>query len=142
MGKQELDNLVKIGNLKSEAVSRQEFTGMLESARIRLTDSQNESLAPDSRFDLAYGAAHRLALAALRHQGYRSENRITVFQTLVHTLGTEKADVQIFLKAHNERNLAKYEGRMEIDGRLLVELIDRALRLQVAVGALELPATE
>ena len=95
---------------------------MLNSARRRLVDAQNDSLDPDSQFDLAYGAAHRLALAALRHQGYRSENRITVFQTLVHTLGSDNADVQIFLKAHNERNLAEYEGRMEIDEGLLVDL--------------------
>jgi hypothetical protein len=115
MGKQELDNLVQIGRLKTELPSRAEFEGMLASARVRLADSQNESIDPDSQFDLAYGAAHRLALAALRLHGYRSDNRITVFQTLVHTLGTDSADVQIFLRAHNERNLAEYEGRMEID---------------------------
>jgi hypothetical protein len=80
----ELDNLVRINRLKAEPVSRGEFTCMLRSARIRLADAQNQSLDPDSQFDLAYGAVHRLALAALRHQGYRSENRITVFQTLVH----------------------------------------------------------
>lgn len=68
MGKQELDNLVRIQKLKTEAASRKEFTGMLDSARTRLADAQNESLNPDSQFDLAYGAAHRLALAALRHQ--------------------------------------------------------------------------
>jgi hypothetical protein len=66
VGKQELDNLVKIRRLKAEAASRKEFDGMLRSARTRLSDAQNESLDPDSRFDLAYGAAHRLALAALR----------------------------------------------------------------------------
>jgi hypothetical protein len=123
MGKQELDNLVRIQKLKVEAASRKEFEGMLASARTRLADAQNESLDPDSQFDLAYGAAHRLALAALRHQGYRSEDRITVFQTLVHTLATNKADIQIFLRTHNERNLAEYEGRMEIDRTLLVDLI-------------------
>src|SRR5258708_39919160 len=104
---------------QTEPGSRREFAGMLNSARTRLADAQNESLDPDSQFDLAYGAAHRLALAALRHQGYRSENRITVFQTLVHTLGSDSADVQILLRAHNERNLAEYEGRMEIDEGLL-----------------------
>jgi hypothetical protein len=86
MSKEELDNLVRINWLKSEPGSRGEFGRMLSSARTRLVDAQNESLDPDSQFDLAYGAAHRLALAALRHQGYRSENRIMVFQTLVHTL--------------------------------------------------------
>ena len=115
---------------------------MLNSARTRLADAQNESLAPDSQFDLAYGAAHRLALAALRHQGYRSENRITVFQALVHTLGSDIADVQILLKAHNERNLAEYEGRTEIDEGLLADLIRCAKKLETALARLDPPADE
>ena len=107
MGKQELDNLVRINRLKVEPGRRAEFDGMVSSARTHLRDSQNDSIDRDSQFDLAYGAAHRLASAALRQQGYRSEDRITVFQTLVHTVGSDKADVQVFLKAHNERNLAE-----------------------------------
>jgi len=87
MGKQELDNLVKIGRLKVDSPTRSEYAGMVTSARKRRVDAQNEALDPDSQFDLAYGAAHRPALAALRREGYRSEDRITVFQTLVHTLG-------------------------------------------------------
>jgi len=142
MSKQELENLVRINQLKSEAGSRSEFAGMVKSARTRLADAQNESIDPDSQFDLAYGAAHRLALAALRQQGYRSENRITVFQTLVHTLGSDKADIQIFLRAHNERNLAEYEGRMEIDERLLADLIRCTKKLETAVEKLDPPAAE
>jgi len=115
---------------------------MVNSARTRLADAQNETLDPDSQFDLAYGAAHRLALAALRHKGYRSENRITVFQTLVHTLGSDKSDLQIFLRAHNERNLAEYQGRMEIDQGLLADLIRCAKRLEIEVGKLALPVRE
>ena len=142
MGREELDNLVKIHRLKAEAATRKEFDGMLGSARTRLTDAQNDSLDPDSRFDLAYGAAHRLALAALRHQGYRSEDRVTVFQTLVHTLGTDNADIQVFLKAHNERNLAEYEGRMDIDEKLLAELIRSTKKLEAAIAKLTPPAAE
>jgi hypothetical protein len=142
MSKEELDNLVRINRLKTEAASRREFAGMVSSARTRLVDAQNESLDPDSRFDLAYGAAHRLALAALRHAGYRSENRITVFQTLVHTLDSDRSDVQIFLKAHNERNLAEYEGRTEIDEGLLTDLIRCTRKLEMAVGKLDPPAGE
>jgi hypothetical protein len=136
---QELDNLVRIGRLKTEPASRSEFVGMVNSARTRLVDAQNESLDPDSRFDLAYGAAHRLALVALRHKGYRAENRITVFQTLVHTLDADKPDLQIFLKAHNARNLAEYEGRMEIDEALLADLIRCTKKLEAAVGKLDPP---
>lgn len=76
MSKIELDNLVKIGVLKREPVSRNEFDGMVSAARRALNDAQNTSLDPDSQFDLAYGAAHRFALAALRQYGYRSENRL------------------------------------------------------------------
>jgi hypothetical protein len=140
MSKAELENLVRIRQLKAEPPARNEYLGMLAAARSRLKDSQNQDLDPDSRFDLAYGAAHRLALATLRREGYRSENRITVFQTLVHTLGTSAADVQIFLRAHNERNLAEYEGRMEIDEKLLADLIRRTKALEATVAKLDPPA--
>jgi hypothetical protein len=142
VGKQALDNLVKIHKLKAEAASQKEFDGMLASARMRLADAQNKSLNSDSQFDLAYGAAHRLALAALRHQGYRSEGRITVFQTLVRTVGTDTVDIQVFLRAHNERNLAEYEGRMEINEKLLADLIRCTKKLDAAVGKLAPPAAE
>jgi hypothetical protein len=142
MSKEELDNLVWIKKLKIEPGSRAEFDGMVGSAGKRLADAQNESLDPDSRFDLAYGAAHRLALAALRQQGYRSQDRITVFQTLVHTVGADKTDIQIFLKAHNERNLAEYQGRTEIDERLLADLIRCTKKLETAVEKLAPPAGE
>lgn len=142
MSKAELDNLVGIGKLKLEPASRAEFDGMVSSARTRLTDAQNEGLDLDSRFDLAYGAAHRLALVSLRHLGYRSGDRITVFQTLVHTVGTDKADIQIFLRAHNQRNLAEYEGRTDFSPQLLADLIRCTKTLQAAVAKLDPPAEE
>ena len=143
MTKRELDNLVKIGQLKSEPGTRAEFDGMVASARKRLADARNESLAPESRFDLAYGAAHGFALAALRQKGYRSENRYTVFQALVHTVeGLDPVAVRIFAKCHNERNLAEYEGRMEIDRRLLADLIRCTKKLAAAVGKLDRLADE
>jgi hypothetical protein len=140
MGKQELDNLVSIKKLKREPASGAEFDGMVSSARKRLADAQNHSIDTDSQFDLAYRAAHRLALAALRQQGYRSEDCITVFQTLVHTVGSDRTDVQIFLKAHNERNLAEYEGRTEVDLQLLKDLIRCTKTLEAAVKKLVPPA--
>jgi hypothetical protein len=141
MTNQQLDNLVKIGQLKSEPATRAEFDGMVDSAKKRLADARNESLASESRFDLAYGAAHGFALAALRQKGYRSENRFTVFQALAHTVdGLDSAAIRIFSKAHNERNLAEYEGRTEVDEQLLRDLIHRATELQKVVLALDPPA--
>jgi hypothetical protein len=143
MSKEELDNLVKIGQLKTEPGTRAEFDGMVGSARKLLNNARDESLASESRFVLAYGAAHRLALAALRQKGYRSENRITVFQALAHTVeGLEPADLRVFVKSHNERNLADYEGRTEVDERLLTDLIRCTTKLEAAVLALDPPAEE
>jgi hypothetical protein len=142
MSKPELDNLVRIGRLNAEPPSRNEFVGMVESAKTKLIDAQNADLDPDSQFDLAYGATHRLALAALRHAGYRSENRVTVFQTLAHTLGTAAADIQIFLRAHSERNLMEYQGRMDVDAQLLADLIRCTKTLQGHVEKLGPPAED
>jgi hypothetical protein len=143
MSKPELDNLVKIKRLKAEAPSRAEYTRMLDSASKRLVDAQNADLDADSQFDLAYGAAHRFALAALRREGYRSDNnRLTVFQTLAHTVGTTNADLQVFLRAHAERNLAEYEGRTEIDAGLLTELVRCTKELESKVSKLDAPEND
>jgi hypothetical protein len=55
-------------------------------------------------------------------------------------LGSDIADVQIILKAHNERNLAEYEGRLEIDEGLLADLIRSTKKLVTAVAKLDPPA--
>lgn len=128
--------------LKREPPARTEFDGMVSAARRALKDAQNTSLDPDSQFDLAYGAAHRFALAALRRHGYRSENRVTVFQELIHTVGAERGDLQVFLKAHAERNLAEYQGYMEIDKKLLADLLRCTKTLAAAVAKIPPPTDD
>lgn len=88
----------------------------------------------ESRFDLAYNAAHALSLAALRWQGYRSENRYQVFQCLAHTLKLEP--LQWRSQAHNKRNLAEYEGGLDVDEALLDALIRSAQVVLNGVTAL------
>lgn len=140
MSLKELDNLVKIGRLKAEPGTRAEFDSLVDSARKRLADARNESLSSESRFDLAYNAAHAFALAALRRHGYRPENRYVVFQALAHTTGLDAKIWRVLARCHNERNLVEYEGRSEIDGQLLTDLIDCTTRLEAAVAALDPPA--
>lgn len=140
MGKQELENLAKLGHLKREPPARAEFEGMVKAARKFLVDAQKETLAPESRFDLAYGAAHRFALAALRLSGYRSENRYMVFQALTHTVNLDPAIMRLFSKCHDVRNLAEYQGHTGVDEQLLKELIRHTTDLEKAVLALKPPA--
>lgn len=118
-----LNNLVKTGQLKKEPFNQQEFTGLLHSGKTRLTDACNTTLAIESRFDLAYNAAHALALAALRRQGYRSGNRYLVFQALPHTLGVGQEVWRVLAKCHDCRNLAEYEGNLEINVQLVNDLL-------------------
>jgi hypothetical protein len=140
MSDQELENLVKIKKLKTEACPRKEFDGYLKSGKNRLADAHNDELSDDSRFDLAYSAAHAYAIAALRRKGYRSDDRYIVFQALPHTVGLEAAKMRVFSDAHNERNLAEYQGRTEIDKKLLVELLAATDELEKIVTALDPPA--
>jgi hypothetical protein len=119
-----LDNLSGPGKpLKAEAPDAQELAGLLRSGSARLNDARNTTLALESRFDLAYNAAHSLSLAALRRMGYRSGNRYIVFQVLPHTLGMTPAVWRVLDKCHSTRNLGEYEGLLEVDERLVADLI-------------------
>lgn len=73
MPSDQLENLVKVRQLKPESPSEKDISGLIKSGLARLKDSKNESLSIESRFDLAYNAAHALSLAALRKAGYRSK---------------------------------------------------------------------
>jgi hypothetical protein len=88
----ELENLVAIGKLRHETFSQAEFEGLVQSGAARLADARKQELALESRFDLAYNAAHALALAALRRAGYRSGNRYVAFTALAHTLGVPASE--------------------------------------------------
>lgn len=68
-----LANLAHIGKLKAEPPDRCERANLLRSAEVRLQDARQSMLSIESRFDLAYNAAHAAALCALRLHGYRSE---------------------------------------------------------------------
>lgn len=135
----QLDNLVKIGKLKVEPAERAEFEGLVRSGRARLKDARNDKLAAESRFDLAYNAAHALALAALRWHGYRSDHRYLVFQCLEHTLGMAKEKWRVLDRAHTKRNAAEYEGEMDVDAELLAALIRAGGELDELVGKLGVP---
>lgn len=132
-----LDNLVKIGQLKLELSDKNEFDGMVASAEIRLNDAKLGGLSQDGKFTLAYGAAHALSLAAMRWHGYRSENRYLVFQCLEQTLGLETAKWRVLDQCHKRRNIAEYEGHLEIDSQLLNELIEITTELLVLVKELD-----
>ena len=135
----ELANLLRIGKIKAEPPHARELAGLLASGERRLMDAQRVDLAFDSRFDLAYNAAHALALYAMRRLGYRSDNRYLVFQALPHTLGLPASQWRVLARAHEQRNQAEYEGHLEHDDQLLVDLLAAAGHLLAAINKLPKP---
>lgn len=119
-----LERLAGPGNvLGKEAPDAKEFDGLVRSGLARLKDAENEGNSVESRFDLAYGAAHALCLAALRHHGFRPSKRYIVFQVLRDTLGLGPEVWRVLSKCHDMRNRTEYEGALDVDERLVADLI-------------------
>jgi hypothetical protein len=136
MSHPQLDNLVRIGKLKAEPAAAAELNGLVGSGIRRLDDSAREELSLESRFDLAYNAAHALALAALRYRGYRSESRYLVFQCLQHTIDLPQQQWRVLDQAHRKRNLAEYEGDVDVDEQLVAALLRVAREVATRVSSL------
>lgn len=132
----ELERLVEIGQLERLRPTQSEVEHLVSSGTARLNDASNDELSDESRFDLAYNASHSLALAALRHFGYRSKNRYVVFQALEHTVGLPTAKWRVLAKAHDKRNIMEYEGEGDIDRQLLSEMITLANEIELLVAKL------
>ncbi len=122
--------------LKAEPPDAKEFAGLLRSGKARLQDAGARNLALESRFDLAYNAAHALCLAALRWRGYRSSNRYIVFQLLPHTLGLGPEVWRVLAKCHQIRNLGEYEGDMNLNERIVTDLITACQLVSAKVSGL------
>ena len=131
-----LENLARIGQLKVEPRNNAEVQRMLDMARTRLTDAQISNLSAEGRFSSVYNAAHVAALAALRWHGYRSENRYTVFQCLTHTLNWPTHQWRALDMAHQKRNLAEYEGYLEIEESQISQLCALVTELIEDVAAM------
>lgn len=122
--------------LRAEPPDAAEFVGLLRSGAARLADAGLTTLSLESRFDLAYNAAHALSLAALRWHGYRSGNRYLVFQLLPHTLGLGPEIWRVLDKCHQLRNLGEYEGDLNIDERIVTDLLGASRAVAASVRAL------
>lgn len=129
-----LENLCGPGKpLNQELLDQTEFNGLVRSGRARLQDAQNTQNALESRFDLAYNAAHALCLAALRQLGFRAQHRYIVFQVLPHTLGLGPEVWRVLDKCHNQRNLAEYEGMLDVDESLVNGLLEATASVLQAI---------
>lgn len=117
------ERLSRNKDLAAEPPDAKEFDGLVRSGIARLADAESAALSLDSRFDLAYNAAHALCLAALRHSGFRSSKRYVVFQVLPDTLELGPEVWRVLAKAHSLRNQSEYEGVVDADEGLVRDLL-------------------
>ena len=135
-GTSNLANLARAGQLAAEASSAGEIGRLLKGAADQLRDSRGSSLSSPSRFVLAYGAAHALALAALRAEGYRpvasKGHRKVIFQVLGASADAPRELWLALDRYHDRRNAAEYEAAppaSEAEAKDLVELTAKLQRL-------------
>ena len=135
-----LENMIGPGQaLVREPPDAREFQGLVRSGQARLKDAANSANSIEGRFDLVYNAAHALCLAALRWHGYRPSNRYIVFQVLPHTLGLGPEVWRVLAKGHEIRNLGEYEGELNVEERLISDLLTAGQKVADAVVKLSIP---
>ena len=77
-----------------------------------------------------------MSLAALRHHGFRSANRYIVFQVLPHTLGLGPEVWRVLAKCHEIRNQGEYEGALNVDERIVADLVDACAKVAARLETL------
>jgi hypothetical protein len=124
-------------SLSAEPPDVKEFEGLKRAGLARLRDAGNRQNSLEGRFDLAYNAAHALCLAALRYRGFRAGNRYIVFQVLPHTLELGPEVWRVLAKGHEIRNLGEYEGDLNIDERIVADLITACSAVAAKLDSLD-----
>lgn len=65
-----------------------------------------------------------------------------MFQVLPHTLGLGPEVWRVLAKCHEIRNLGEYEGNLNIDERLVTDLIVACGKVADKLAALPVPSAE
>lgn len=135
--KARLRTLIDRRLLHEEPGAAAEIQGLLTSAHAFLADARRIENSQATRFNVAYEAAHALALAALRACNLRPAqgpgHRAIVFNILDSTTTAATATYVPLIKAHDKRNKLTYDGLSTFSGAELDELIASATALEKLV---------
>lgn len=128
-----LENLLKIGQLKTHPPNAEEIERLLSAAQRNLRDARVSSISAETRFDAAYKTIMQSALAALMMHGYRPDtnrpdHHMTVVQSLPLTIGLDTKRVAVLDTLRRQRNITDYTGD-EVDESTVENCIDEASRL-------------
>jgi hypothetical protein len=132
-----LQNLLKIGRLKSHVPTAQEIQRLLAAADRNIADAQTVIISDETRFDAAYKAIMQLALVAMMASGYRPStnepgHHQTMIQSLLLTLGIPNADWVVLDALRRKRNVNDYEGA-PIEPAAVAECIAQAKAMRARI---------
>jgi uncharacterized protein (UPF0332 family) len=107
-----LDELYAIALLRKHRANSIEIKKYLTLIERDLRDCNIEGLGLDWRFSIAFNAILQAANAALAAAGYRTgqkAHQAVSVETLMYTLGLDKATYRILDTFRTKRNVSKYE---------------------------------
>jgi uncharacterized protein (UPF0332 family) len=110
-----LENLLRIGRLRTHTADRQEIVKLLKGAARNLKDAENTTNSNAVRFTCAYTAIMQASQAAMFANGYRPNtseggHHMTMVQALVHTIGLDPVRMQVLDAHRRKRNVIDYSG--------------------------------
>lgn len=128
-----LENLLKIGQLKSHDPSPAEVLRLVGAARRNLADARVAQISLETRFDAAYKAIMQAALAALMANGFRPDtnrpgHHMTLVQSLTKSIGLSGERMSVLDAFRRKRNLSDYLGE-DVDEVSVESCIVEAERL-------------
>lgn len=105
----QLQNLVKVKQLKPEPPDQVEFCNLVSSAKRQLQDARVEGLSVEGRFSFAYSAAHALSLAAMRWHLARNVRLLRVMRGWSQEAGLDRTYVGAAERGERNPTLASVE---------------------------------
>jgi len=127
------------GWLREHKTSRQEIANLLAIANRDIADASSGDISEDWKFGIAYNAALKLCTIMLYSAGYRPENTLAHYRTLMSlpfTLGSEYRDDAIYLDACRvKRNTVEYDYIGGASAAEALELLQFAKELKEKVLA-------
>ena len=110
-----LDNLLRIGKLKTHAADKAEIVRLLAAAERALADAEVPGLSSDTRLDAAYRAILQAALIAMLANGYRpatseAGHHQVLIQALPKTANIPSDRVRVLDAFRAARNQSDYRG--------------------------------
>ena len=125
------------GWLRPHQTDKEEISNLLAIADRDIADAANPQLSDDWKFGIAYNAALKLCTIMLYAAGYRPENTLAHYRTLLaieFTIGPHRKEDAVYLDAcRAKRNTVEYDNIGGASHAEAQELLDFTKELKIEV---------